>query len=133
MTFTFCRNQILQYVLHKKGIITERDLEEYGKDLANTLRLKNILSRTDLKQVREALRRLRVPDPRRARGGVDVAYFAAIDDAKLKVLVPTGGDRIYYRDELQDLLMTLDYAGFRNKKATKKLEAALALARRYDP
>lgn len=134
MTFAFEGSQVLLFALQKKGVISESELERYDRHLANMFRLKNILSTSELRDVRGVLRKLEIPDPRHARGTTDMAYMIAIGDAKLKALTPTGGDRIYsYPDELEGLLMALDYAGFRNKKTIKNLEESLELARRYDP
>ncbi len=127
----FDRSQVLLLALVEKGVITEAELEEVAKRLIDTFRLKNILSLDELEEVRETLRSMKLPDRLQVRGGAYTLYVNHMEEAGSKVLCDKTCDRVYSCDELEDLLATLDYAGFRNKKIKMKLEKSLELSRRY--
>lgn len=104
-------------------------MERVAKNLADSFRLDNILTPQEFKEVQRVLRNLKVPNPDAIDAGAYRRYMSRIADATLKVLLRDAEKRIYYEDDLELLLMTPDFAHFRNKKIVRKLEETLEHAK----
>jgi len=131
-TCGFSEYQLLILALQEKRIITEGEVEKVAKRLVESFRLKNILSPQELKEVRKALQRLKVPDPLGVRASLYSKYMYRIKDVRKSLLLPDAANSLYSRpDDIEELIMALDYAGFHQKIVVRKLEKTLQLAERY--
>jgi len=91
----FSQFQILMLALEEKGIISEQEVEKVAKRLVDSFRLKNILSPDELKEVRKALRKMKLPDPLGVKATAYSTYMYKIKDTRLKVLLPDAGQTVY--------------------------------------
>jgi hypothetical protein len=111
-------------VLVRKGLLTEEDIERLANEVAEKLKLKNMLDRDELEEVATTIRNYRPPSP---TGWADALYLHSQRQDKERFSV----ERRYGATELRNLSSTLHSTGLRNEAIFQKLERAATLAVRY--